>query len=71
MNVSEGVANFFKDQLFGTSDGHMATIPNNPTLRALMIAHGISEQSSKEDADHKIAEFLRECADWIDGGGRA
>ena len=65
MEVSEGVAKFFKDQIVGETSGHMAMIPNNPTLYGLALAH----KADNSDAD--FAKFLREIADWIDGGGNA
>ena len=65
MDVSEGVAIYFKEQLVGETNGHMAAIPNNPVLQGLLMAHDAG------DSDAKLAIFLRECADWIDGGGNA
>lgn len=65
MDVSKGVAIYFKEQLVGETSGHMAAIPNNPVLRGLLMAHDAS------DSDASLAIFLRECADWIDGGGHA
>lgn len=62
MEVSKGVAVFFKDQIIGTHSGHMAELPNNPTLYGLSIAHGVYQ--STED----FCSFLRAVADQLDGG---
>jgi hypothetical protein len=40
-------------------------IPNNPVLFGLAVAHG----ADNSDAD--FAKFLRDVADWVDGGGKA
>jgi len=62
-DVSLAMAELFCDQCIGESSGHMAMIPNNPTLDAMAKAHGVMNKE-------QFAEFLRACADWLDGGGR-
>lgn len=62
MEVSKGTAVFFKDQIIGGHNGHMAEIPNNPTLQGLTIAHGVYNSTSD------FCAFLRAVADQLDGG---
>jgi len=61
MEVSKGVALFFKDQIVGGYSGHMAVIAHNPTLQGLLFAHGISDTDKI-----KFCEFLRSVADQLD-----
>lgn len=62
-SVSHSMAKLFYDQCFGTTDGHMAAIPNNPVLNSIVVASGVRTQE-------QFADFIREVADWLDGGGR-
>lgn len=61
IEITKPMAKFFVDQCIGTSDGHMAAIPNSPVLYGLFMAHGIYNGD-----DAKIAEFLREVANKLD-----
>ena len=61
-NVNNPTALLFYEQCLGESNGHMAMIPNNPVIQSIATAHGIK---TKED----FACFLREVADYLDGGG--
>ena len=56
LTVSEPMAELFMDQCMGETPGHMAMIPNNPTLYGLCKAQRIR---GKED----FARFLRQVAD--------
>ena len=55
LTVSEPMAELFMDQCMGETSGHMAMIPNNPTLYGLCKAHRIK---NKED----FARFLSQVA---------
>jgi hypothetical protein len=56
--VSEPMAELFMTQCMGEVAGHMAMIPNNPTLYGLCKAHRIND---KDD----FARFLRQVADQL------
>lgn len=60
MNVTKEVAEFFMDQVIGSSRGHMSHIPNNRVTDSLcnMYAKYRGEMSKAE-----FAEFLRAVAD--------
>lgn len=45
IKVNEPTAEFFYDQCAGHYAGHMANIPNNPTLYGLCFAHRIMGKS--------------------------
>ena len=60
MNVSREVAAFFSEQCYGTHNGHMAEIPNNPVISGLLMAHGV-------DRNEYFIEFLRKAADALEG----
>ena len=53
--VSKAMAILFMEQCMGETTGHMAMIPNNPTLYGLCKAHGI-------DSEEDFAKFLRQVA---------
>ncbi len=57
--VSKAMANFFMDQCRGETSGHMAMIPNNPTLFGVCMAHEINTCGD-------FADFLRSVANEID-----
>ena len=59
IKVSEPVAEYFMEQCMGETSGHMAMIPNNPTLFGLCKAHRIN---SKEH----FAAFLRDVANELE-----
>lgn len=57
MKVSKEMADLFYDQCVGSTDGHMAAIPNSPVLWSIAVAnnaHGTKEQ---------FADFLYGIAD--------
>jgi hypothetical protein len=56
VKVSEPMAEFFYTQCVGKYDGHMAAIPNNPTIFGVCEAHRVY---SRDD----FARFLRGVAD--------
>ncbi len=58
MKISRELALFFEQQIYGTYSGHMAEIPNNPTLYGLLSAHGIHPHDGT-----LFPEFLRAVAD--------
>ena len=50
MEVSKEMANLFFDQCVGSTDGHMAAIPNSPVLWSIAVAnnaHGSKKQFSE------------------------
>lgn len=53
---------FFMDQCAGSHSGHMANIPNNPTLFGLCLAHGATTHSGHPNRA-QFARFLKEIAD--------
>ena len=59
--IDRKMAKFFLDQCVGTTDGHMAAIPNNPVLYSLTAAYLGLRPKEKE-----FATFLRELADALD-----
>ena len=61
MEVSKGVALFFKDQLIGGHNGDMAEKPNNPVLSGLLKAHGVVNYK-----DTELVAFLRATADILE-----
>jgi hypothetical protein len=61
------LAKFFYQQCAGTTSGHMANVPNNPTLFSLTSAY--SEQintSCVAASEEQFAKMLREMADALD-----
>jgi len=58
VTVSEPVAQFFYQQCAGETNGHMASIPNNPVIYGLIQAH---KAMSPDD----FARFLRQVADCL------
>ena len=56
LSVSEPMAELFMEQCVGETSGHMAMIPNNPTLYGLCKAHRIENKAD-------FALFLRQVAD--------
>ena len=66
MNMIESVnhptAELFYKQCMGETNGQMASIPNSPIISSIALVHGVY---NKED----FAVFLRQIADWLDGGG--
>ena len=63
MDINNEMAELFYEQCCGESAGHMAMIPNSPILKSIAKVHGIKNQ------EH-FAVFLREVANWLDGGGQ-
>lgn len=55
MKVSKEMALFFYDQCAGTTNGHMASIPNSPVLFGVLKAHTGSKGDGYEAAT--LAEF--------------
>jgi len=61
IHISKESAQFFTEQCRGEHTGHMAMIPNNPTLHGFCKAYGV-----KTDCD--FACFLRSVADALTEG---
>lgn len=61
------LAKFFYEQCAGTTSGHMAMVPNNPTLFALISATGDLSDSCYATTQTEFASFLREMAEALDG----
>ena len=62
--ITKREAEFFMDQCIGTSNGHMAEIPNAPTIRSIFSAYVGGDHlrgSGKE-----FAIFLHAVADQLD-----
>jgi hypothetical protein len=53
------LAELFYQQCVGTYSGHMASIPNNPTIACIFAA-------CKADGRHEFADQIRKFADAID-----
>jgi hypothetical protein len=60
IEVDESTAKFFYDQIMGSYPGHMSMIPNSPTLRSLLLAHGVKDEDT-------FNEFLVQVADKLEG----
>lgn len=63
--ISKELADFFIDQCFGSHNGHMAPVPNNPTLQGLARAHGVVDRNG-EVSNRRVKAFLREIYDRIE-----
>ena len=63
--ISKELADFFIDECFGSHTGHMAMIPNNPTLQGLARAHGVVD-SNGHVVPRRAKAFLREICDRIE-----
>lgn len=64
IEVSSPVAKYFFEQCAGSCNGQMASVPNNPVLHGLCLAH-------KADSKDSFSKFLREVADRLDEGNNA
>lgn len=60
MNITKEIAEFFMDQVVGSSYGHMAAIPNNRVTDSLCRMY---TQHRAEMSKSEFAEFLRAVAD--------
>lgn len=56
VSVNDSIANLVYDQMMGTYSGHMANIPNNPTLMSICNASGVTDRKT-------FKEFLKQVAD--------
>lgn len=62
--VSKPVAQLFLEQCVGSTSGHMAAIPNSPTIQTIIGCHVPSQRENIHFKD--FAEFLRQVADQLD-----
>lgn len=58
VTVSEAMARYFYEQCAGEHNGSMASMPNNPVLHGLMMAHSVNGYDD-------FARFLRQVADQL------
>ena len=70
-NKEDALAKFFYEQCAGVTNGQMALIPNNPVLFGLLSAVTGTKDNCYAASQTDFAKFLRETADWLDGGGHA
>jgi hypothetical protein len=56
VQVNESIAKLFFEQIMGTYSGHMAAIPNNPTLKSICEASGAFDKKT-------FKQFLIDVAD--------
>jgi hypothetical protein len=64
--MNETLAKFFYEQCAGTTSGHMAMVPNNPTMFALVRAYTGKHDNCYAATEKQFAEMLREMADALD-----
>ncbi len=64
MDVNYEMADLFYEQCVGETNGHMAAIPNSPILWSIAVVNNCKTKEA-------FAEFLREVANNLDGGGHA
>jgi len=64
MNVSKEMAVFFMEQCIGETNGHMAAMPNNPTIQGLCRAHGAMSVSLSEEKE-LFAEFCKQVSEQL------
>jgi hypothetical protein len=64
-NKMKTMARFFCSQCIGSTNGHMAKIPNNPVLHELLVSYiGGSGEPSEED----FVNFLLDVIDGMERG---
>lgn len=67
IEVNQSTAEFFMDQCIGQHTGHMAMIPNNPTLFSLTRMHTTAILGEKRQMDRlQFAKFCRGVADQLE-----
>jgi hypothetical protein len=64
--MNKTLAKFFYEQCAGTTSGHMAMIPNNPTMFALVKAHSGRDDNHYAATQTEFSEMLRQMADALD-----
>ena len=69
--VSLAMSELFYEQCAGTTSGHMAMIPNSPILFGITAAQCGNPVGHNAASKEDFAAFLRDAADWLDGGGHA
>lgn len=67
MIVNKGMAKFFYEQCAGSYTGHMANVPNNPTLFGIMKAHTETMDNCYAMTQTEFANFLNAVADNLRG----
>ena len=63
--VNQASANIFLTQCLGEYSGHMSMIAHNPTIRAIVEAHGVSVHNYAGIGKHEFADFLRAVANQL------
>lgn len=68
----KALALFFYEQCAGTFTGHMANVPNNPTIHTLVRASSEKGSSGNTYAATKndFAKFLRGMADQLESADK-
>jgi len=61
IEVDESTAKFFYDQIMGSYSGHMSLIPNSPTLRSLLHAHGVKDEDTFNEFLVQVVGKLKGC----------
>jgi hypothetical protein len=64
--MNEALAKYFYEQCAGTTPGHSAMIPNNPTLFTLVKAFTCRKDNCYAATQTEFANMLRDMADALD-----
>ena len=65
---NKAFAKFFYEQCAGTSSGHMAMVPNNPTLFGLVKACSGHQDNCYAATRSEFAQMLIDIANELDAG---
>lgn len=67
MKDRNALAEYFYEALAGSTSGHMAMVPNNPTTWGLLKAVSGTNDNCYAISKTGFAEFLRQTADNLEG----